>query len=218
MLNVVESVEVRAWSTAPRTRAAWAVVVLLGLSAGCNPITTGVKYGVRIVGDVIEDEDVKQKGQELVGRPFVAADQAFGARIDEFKDARSDRRWRTYPVKLDVLDRQRYVVETLGGKIVSVSKADKSSRKIDIPRVLILKEKFKGRSPRECEAGLEFGSPVLEVRSTKTRSLVQLYDATMMTDLGTPHYCIVRYDEKDRCSDLEFIAIGASTKEDPIAR
>jgi hypothetical protein len=202
----------------PCGRAVWAIPLLVAFAAGCNPVSTGVKLGVRLVGDVIEDEDVKQRGEALVGRPVSVADEKFGTTIDSFKDVHSDRRWRTYPVKLDVLGHQRYVVEVVAGKIVSVSKADKSSRKLDIPRAIILKEKVKGKSPQECEAKLEFGRPLLAARSENTKRLVQLYDAGMVTDLGTPHYCILRYDANDRCDELEFMAVGASTKKDPVTR
>jgi hypothetical protein len=191
---------------------------LLASAAGCNPVSTGAKLGVRLVGDVVEDADVKQRGEALVGRPVSAADEMFGKPIDAFKDVQSDRRWRTYPVKLDVLGRQRYVVEVLGDKVVSVSKTEKSDRKVDIPRALILKQKVKGKPPRECQTALEFGSPLLAARSENTRRLVQIYDAGMVTDLGTPHYCIVRFDENDRCNELEFVAVGAATKKDPAAR
>ncbi len=196
----------------PYGRAACALSILVVFAAGCNPVKTGVKLGVRLVGEVVEDVDVKQRGDSLVGRPVSAADEAFGQPLDVFKDVRGERRWRTYPVKLDVLGRQHYVVEALNDKIASVSKAEKSSRKVDIPRGLILKEMVKGKGPQECEAKLEFGGPLLVVRSQNTRRLVQLYDAGMITDLGTPHYCIVRYDDNDRCDDLEFVAVGASTK------
>jgi len=196
-------------------RVAWAMPLFLALTAGCNPVKTGAKLGARLVGDVIEDGDVRQRGEALVGRPVSAADEAFGKPIDVFKDVRSDRRWRTYPVKLDVLGHQRYVVEILADKIVSVSKAEKSGRKVDIPRALLLKEKVKGKAPRECEAAIGFGRPLLAARSENTRRLVQLYDAGMMTDLGTPHYCVLRFDANDRCEDLEFVAVGASTKGNP---
>jgi len=196
--------------------AAWAVPLLLVAAAGCNPISTGAKLGARLAGDLIEDGDVKQRGDALVGRPVSAADEMFGKPVDVFQDVRSDRRWRTYPVKLDVLGKQRYVVEVFAGKIVSVSKAEKSGRKLDIPRALILKEKVKGKPPQECEAKLELGRPLLAARSETTGRLVQLYDAGMMTDLGTPHYCVVRFDANDRCDDLEFVAVGASTKKRPV--
>jgi hypothetical protein len=201
--------------------AAWAIPLLVALAAGCNPAKTGAKLGVHLIGEVIEDGDVKQRGEALVGRPVSAADEIFGQTIDVFKDVRSERRWRTYPAKLDPLDplgQQRYVVEVLANKVVTVSKCGKSSRKVDIPQAFILKEKVKGKSPQECEARLELGRPLLAVRSENTKRLVQLYDASMMTDLGTPHYCVVRFDENDRCSDLEFVAVGASTKKEPVAR
>ena len=202
----------------PLTRVAWTMSLLLASAAGCNPISTGAKYGARLVGDVIEDGDVKQRGQALVGRPVSAADEMCGKPIDVFKDVGSDRRWQTYPVKLDVLGHQRYVVEVLSNKIVSVSKSEKSGRKVDIPRALLLEAKVKGKSPQECEAKLELGRPLLAARSENTKRLVQLYDASMMTDLGTPHYCIARFDENDRCNELEFVAVGASTKKNPVAK
>ncbi len=202
----------------PFGRVASAAMLLWAAVVGCNPITTGAKYGVRLVGDVVDDADVKQRGKALVGRPVSAADETFGKPIDVFKDVRSDRRWRTYPVKLDVLGQQRYVVEVVADKVVSVSKAEKSSRKADIPRALILKEKVKGKSPQECEAKLELGKPLLTARSENTRRLVQLYDAGRMSGFRTPHYCIARFDENDRCNDLEFVAVGASTKKDSLAK
>lgn len=82
----------------------------------------------------------------------------------------------------------------------------------------ILGAKVKGKSPPECVAELGFGKPLLTVRSENTQRLAQLYDAGMVTDLGTPHYCIVRFDGSDRGEDLEFVAVGASTKKEPVAR
>ncbi len=195
--------------------AALALTLLLISSAGCNPVKTGVKVGVRLFGEVIEDDDVRRRGEELVGRPITVVDEMFGTPIDAFKDEHSERRWQTYPVKLDLLGHQRYVVEVVGGKVVSVSKAEPSGRKVDIPRALILEGKVKGKTPQECTAKLEFGSPLLAARSENTRRLVQIYDAGMITDLGTPHYCVVRFDEHDLCDDLEFVAVRASTKKDP---
>jgi hypothetical protein len=192
----------------PLSRPAWAVLFLLACAAGCNPIQTGAKLGVRLAGEVIEDGDVKKRAEALVGRPVSAADEMFGKTIEVWKDVRSDRRWRTYPVKLDVLGHQRYVVEVLADKIVAVSKAEKSSRKVDIPRALILEAKVKGKSPQECQARLDFGSPLLAARSETTHRLVQIYDAGTVTDLGTPHYCILRFDTNDRCDDLGLHALS----------
>ncbi len=205
------------WIGGPLAARSLAVLPLLAVAAGCNPVKTGAKLGVRLVGEVIEDVDVKQRAEALVGQPVSAADEVFGPTADVFKEVDSERRWRTYPVKLDLLGQQKYVVEAWAGKIVSISKAEKSGRKVDIPRALILEQKVKGKSPQECAATLDFGQPLLAVRSENSHRLVQLYDAGMVTDLGTPHYCILRYDGSDRCEDLEFVAVGASTKKDPIA-
>ena len=65
----------------PFGRVASAAMLLWAAVVGCNPITTGAKYGVRLVGDVVDDADVKQRGKALVGRPVSAADETFGKPI-----------------------------------------------------------------------------------------------------------------------------------------
>ncbi len=196
----------------PYWRATGLSLLLIAVAGCSNPYKTAAKMGVRLVGQTVEDEDVKKKGQELVGRPVSAADQAFGQTTDVYKEVQGNRSWRAYPVKLDLLGKQRYVVAVVDGKIAVISKAEESERKTDIPRAIMLKEKVKGKSPRDCEANLGLGRPLITARSEKTQRLVQLYDASSMTDLGTQHYCLVRYGAGDTCDDLEFVAVGATTK------
>ncbi len=192
--------------------AALAALLLVAVTGCSNPYKTAAKMGARLVGQSIEDKDVQAKGKALVGRPATAADEAFGQPVDVWKDVARERTWRSYPVQLDVLGKQRYVVAVSDEKIVAVSKAEKSDRKLDIPRAILLKEKVKGKSPQETESNLQLGRPVLAARSLKTNRLVQLYDAGSMTDMGKPHYCIVRYGGDDKCEDLEFLSVGASTR------
>lgn len=63
-----------------------------------------------------------------------------------------------YPAKLDVLGNQSYVVEVSHNRIVAVSKTEREKSELDIPRKLILEEKVKGKSLRECPALLGMGA------------------------------------------------------------
>ena len=146
-----------------------------------------------------------------------AADEMFGQRLDAFQEVNGTRQWWTYPVDLDVLDKYRYVVEVSDNKIVSLTKVSKGDSKIDIPRRLILKQKVQGKRPKECQAELGLGPPLLTVRSKMTKRLVQLFDAKIFDIPGDPQYCLLRYDDQDRCEDLEFQEAEASTKKDPLS-
>ena len=193
------------------------LVLQVLFACGCSPIGMGVQLGVKVVGEVVNDADVKDRQGNLIGRPTAAADEMFGQRLDAFQEVNGPRQWLTYPVDLDVLDKYRYVVEVSDNKIVSLTKASKGGSKIDIPRRLILKQKVKGKRPKECQAELGLGPPLLTVRSKMTKRLVQLFDAKIIDIPGDPQYCLLRYDDQDRCEDLEFQEAEASTKKDPLS-
>ncbi len=192
------------------------LVLQVVLVCGCSPIGMGVKLGVKVIGEVVNDIDVEDRQGKLIGHPTAAADKMFGQRLDVFQEVNGPRQWWTYPVDLDVLDKYRYVVEVSDHKIVSLTKVSKGGSKIDIARRLILKQKVKGMRPKECQAELGLGPPLLTVRSRMTKRLVQLFDAKIIDIPGDPQYCVLRYDDQERCEDLEFQEAEASTKKDPL--
>ena len=194
--------------------AAFAFIAAVGAaSSGC---TTAVSVGMKLVGKAVDSVDVEEHQKALLGAKPGAADERFGERIDTLRDLNSDRTWQVYPAQLDPLQKDRYVVEIANGKIIAFSRVEKNpDPKLDIPRALIMESKVKGKSPPECEKELELGKPLLTVRSDATGLLGQLYDARIIKEFGSPHYCILRFDEQDLCKDVEFIGVGASTKKDP---
>jgi hypothetical protein len=78
-----------------------------------------------------------------------------------------------------------------------------------------LKDKVRGKSPVKCEAELDFGRPLLAVRSKTTGQLAQWYNATGRLDIGRTVYCVLRYDKDDQCEDLDLVDVAASTKARP---
>ncbi len=186
-------------------------------STGC---VTAVSVGVTLVGKAVDAADVKEHEKVLLGRELAAADERLGDRLDTLRDLSSDQSWVIYPVpaKQDPLGKDRYVVEVAAAKIVAFSRTEKNSDpKRDIPRALFLRSKVRGKPPAQCASLLDMGALLLAVRSDATGLLSQIYDARHFKQLGSPDYCILRFDEQELCKDVEFLGIGASTKKEPLS-
>lgn len=186
-------------------------------SAGSGCSASPVGLATKIVGTVIDDEDVKSKAKEYIGKPAYLANEKLGQPIDTFHDVNSAREWRTYHVKLDPLNLSRYLVEILNNRIVAVTKAKLyGDPAIGLTQQTIAYEKVKGQTPSGCEAALG-QAPLLTVRSEKTGQLIQLYDASLINIEGVtkPDYYIARFDSAGVCNKLEFVSVSASTKDRP---
>ncbi|MBN1342854.1 MAG: hypothetical protein JXQ73_09260 [Phycisphaerae bacterium] len=187
---------------------------------GCSPLSA-VSYGAKFVGHVVDDKEVRQKADDLVGLNPSAADDAFGERIDTLRDVRSDRQWLVYPVRHDPLHQHRYVVEVSGGRIVAVAKTQKDAKpEMDIPETMLFKERVGGRPVAECEGRLKLGPPLLTVRSEASGCLSQIYDAQLLEIEGVtrPRHCVLRFDRQGLCEKVELITVDASSGGDPLAR
>lgn len=191
------------------------LAVLVMTAAGCSPMSA-VHWGVKLVGDAVNHVDVQEREQQLLGRQPAAADEMFGERLDVLCDTRGNRVWIIYPVKLDVLDQYRYVVEVAGSRIVALSKTQKNAKpELDIPKKLIFEQKVKGEAPAECEASLGLGPPLLTVKSETTGHLIQLYREQMIEIQGItkPHYCVLRFDGRNRCAEVDLVSVVAESGE-----
>ena len=190
------------------------MTLLVCISSGC---TTAVKIGVKLVGEVVHEVDVDKKGERLVGQAPEAADRELGEPLDLLREEGGNRQWRLYSVDMDVFKKFRYVVEVSDNKIQALTKAHLTKSKLDILRKLSLKDKCEGKSPRECEAILQMGPPILAARSEKSGKLVQLYDSggIEIAGISEPTYCRLWYDEQEVFEDLEIITATSSTKEEP---
>lgn len=192
-------------------------MVLVAVAIPSGGCVSAVGIGVKLVGKAVDTADVQKREQELIGADLSAAAAMFGKHLDTLRDVGSDRSWVIYPVESDLLDKDRYVVEVADAKIVALSRTEKNSDpKRDFPRALIMKRKIKGKTPEQCAAELDMGEPVLAVRSDETGLLSQIYDARHFKEWGSPDYCILRFDERELCMEVEFLGIGASTKKEPL--
>jgi hypothetical protein len=103
-----------------------AVVALLIIAAlglvGCTATPAGM--AVHLAGQAVNDIDVSRKSDELIGVSSAKCDEALGQPMETYRSEAPLREWRVYAVKNDLLDKYRYLVETTGGRVVSISKAD----------------------------------------------------------------------------------------------
>jgi hypothetical protein len=194
------------------------LLLLLLVAAGCssNPATSVVSIGAKVVGKVVEDEETQKVAAELVGASAGAADARLGNRADTLQDINSPRQWLIYPVKYDVLGNLRYVVEVTGNKVIAVAMVEKGGGELDLPRKLYYEEKVKGKTPPECQAALNMGPPLLTVRSMNTGQYGQLYDARLDKELSCPQYCVLRFDDDQRCSGVNVVEVSASSNSNPL--
>jgi len=185
------------------------------VSTGCNS-PTGM--AVQLVGKAVDSIEAKKMGDELIGQPPSAADAKLGQPNDVFALAGGSRKWRVYPGgTMDVLGNQRYVVEVNHNAIAGISKVKLDSSGIDLARKLLFDQKVEGKSPKECEAALDLGPPLLTVRSEMTGMMAQLYDARMVKGIGGPKYCRLKFDANERCNEVQLVDVAASAGSEPPA-
>jgi hypothetical protein len=176
------------------------LLTLGGLAGGCK---TAVSAGHQLVGYMVDDMDVKDKAEALLGQPPSAADEKIGERLETMTEVNGSRTWIIYPVPNDPLDKNRYIVEV-----------EKYPQPLDYPKAVALFEEVKGKSPKEVEEALGKKRPLVEARSDKTKLIVQCYDVGQLDiqDIKTSHLAIVRYDDSDKCTSLDLFDAEATTK------
>lgn len=192
-----------------------ACVAIVSITSGCN---SPAGMAVQLVGKAVDSVDAKQLGDELIGHSPSAADAKLGQPNDVFAQVGGSRKWRVYPGgTMDVVGNQRYVVEVNRNSIVGVVKAKIDPSGIDLARKYMYDQKVHGKSPKECEAALDMGPPLMTARSEISGNMAQIYDARMVKEIGSPKYCRLKFDATGRCSEVALIDVSASAGEDPPA-
>ena len=199
-----------------RSSGFWCVGLCGALSvivAGCN---SPAGMAIQLVGKAVDTVETKKLGDELVGKAPSAANEKLGPPADTWQQVHGPTEWRVYPVSMDPLGNQRYVVQIANRSIVSVTKVKVDGTGIDLARKLLYDQKVAGKSPKECESALNLGRPLVTARSEGTGQLAQLYDAKMVPGVGSPQYCRLRFDSSERCSEVALVDVSSSTTDDPV--
>jgi hypothetical protein len=188
------------------------VLILVALSAGCSPYSTVAKLGIKVVGDAVNDADVADHGNKLVGQPVAAADADFGQRFRTMEEVQSKREMITYPVKDDLLAAYRWVVEAENGKIVALSKMQNNpDGGKDIIKKMVLKEMVIGKTPQEVGVKDYFKKLILTLRDRGTGNMIRVYDVSSIVDFMGARDCVLEFDSSDKCQNIWLVGVPAST-------
>ena len=171
-------------------------------------------------GDAISDADVKDRRDQLIGQGEATADTMFGTRLETLEDVK----YRgvsmiAYPDKLDLLKASRYIVEVEKGRITAFAKIKRNIDGIeDLIHRANLEKKLLGKTPPECTLVDNLGEPLRALRSRERGHLVRIYDIRHWSDFMGARYCVLRFDDDERCRDVTLFGVSATTKKDPARR
>jgi hypothetical protein len=179
-----------------------------------------VSLATMLVGDAVNDADVKDRRGLLLGEPEAAADTMFGSRLETLVDVeREGVSLIFYPVKGDLLKSSRYIVEVENGVIVVFTKTKQNIDGVeDVMHNASLEKKLIGKTPAECSQEDDLGVPLRTLRSREKDQLLRVYDVRHWSDFAGARYCVLRFDAGDRCESVALIGVSASTQKDPIRR
>jgi hypothetical protein len=190
-----------------KTLNAAACALVLAMVTGCNSPAGMV---IQVVGKVVDDQKAKELAEKLMGKPAAAADAEFGQPMAVWKEVSGARTWRAYPVSMDILGNQRYVVQLNSGRIAGIAKVAQDKSGIDLARKLMLAQKVEGKTPSQCQTALDMGPPVITARNEATGLMAQLYNAQLVQGVGSPQYCRLLFDASGHCNECSLIDVSAS--------
>jgi len=203
----------------PAGPAIFSVVAFLVLaSVGCR--AHPVSLITMLVGDAVNDADVKDRRDRLMGEPETAADSMFGSRLETLVDVeREGVSLIFYPVRGDLLKSSRYIVEVENGVIVVFAKTKQNIDGVeDMIHNASLEKKLIGKTPAECSQEDDLGAPLRTLRSREKDQLLRVYDVRNWSDFMGARYGVLRFDGSDHCESVSLIGVSASTRKDPIRR
>ncbi|MBN1943380.1 MAG: hypothetical protein JW849_08825 [Phycisphaerae bacterium] len=185
---------------------------------GCRAHPTSL--AMMIGGDIINDVEVEQRQDELLGKDEAAANRMFGRRLETLIDLdRPNVKIIFYPSKADPLKNRRYIVELEDGIVVVLSKTKKNIDGVeDYLHDMNLERKLIGKTPEECSRAGDLGPPLRTFRSVEKDQLLRIYDIRHWTDFLGARYCLLRFDHDDFCRDVILMGVSATTRKDPIRR
>jgi hypothetical protein len=192
-----------------------AAVPLALLAVGCR--AHPVSLAVMLIGEAVDDADVENKAAELVGKEVSLANLMLGEQLEALDDTgRHGRAMFVYPVKGDMLNSSRYVVEASNGTVVALTKTKQNiDGAEDVIKAVDLKTRVIGETPAGCRTRGDLGRPILVLRDRADGTLVRVYDVRNWTNLRGARYCVLRFDHNDRCEQVNLVGVSASTKSNP---
>ena len=178
-------------------------------AAGCrlHPISLAVS----LIGEAVDDRDVRQREPLLLGKGPEAADEMFGERHDTLVDDATGGKWLIYREPGEAFSESFYVAETApAGNITELFKCKRNADGLeDVRRTRRLADVVYGRTPAECEADAGLGAPVFTMHSEFSGAAARFYDAPHWTRTGNARYCVLVFSRRNLCEEVRFIGVTA---------
>ena len=182
--------------------------------AGCR--AHPVSLAITLIGDVVDDRDVKEREDALIGHPPSAADTMFGKRHDTLIDVAGNHQWIIYPEPGESLAESFYVVVTRDDIITELFKCKRNIDGLeDLEHTREIENEAFGKSPEQCEAALRFEPPLLIMRSQASNVIARFYGARNWTHTRQARYCLLVFDQENRCQEVRMIGVTATTHHTP---
>lgn len=194
----------------------WSLVLLVPMclaSSGC--ITAGAVLATKVIGDTVNDADVKKREDQIIGQPASAADKMFGQRHDTLVDVKKrNRKLLMYRAGSS----HYFVAEVVDGKVITLDKKHVDDNLVGkLLKGSDMDDELIGRSPSECQRIADLGRPILTLHSEKNDDLVRVYNVKQKVELQAK-YCVLRFNADDRCRSVTLVELSASTRKGGILR
>lgn len=184
-------------------------VLTTGLVSGCR--AHPLSLAITLVGDAVDDHDLRQRTPQLLGRDPGAADAMFGPRHDTLVDVSTGWKWLIYPQPGERLAESFYVAEVSAeGKVAGLFKCKRNIDGLeDVQRTRALAEQVYGKTPAEAQAAGRLSEPLMVMRSEVSGAVARIYDARNWTHTRGPRYCVLVFGPLNRCDEVRFIGVTA---------
>ena len=185
------------------------VTVAVAMAAGCR--LHPVSLAISLIGEAVDDRDVRQREPLLLRKGPKAADEMFGERHDTLVDDATGGRWLIYREPGETFSESFYVVETAPtGTITGLFKCKRNVEGLeDVRRTRRLADVVYGRTPAECEADADLGEPVFTMHSELSGAAARFYVAPHWTSTGNARYCVLVFSGRNLCEEVRFIGVTA---------
>lgn len=185
-----------------------AAITCVGLCTGCRAHPVGL--AVMMIGDVVDDADVRSRTKQLVGERVGAADRTLGSRYDTLTEMKTGGQWVIY--KDAVMDQTYYVVRSFDGRIESLTKAREDADGFeDVVERLDLESKLIGKTPSECRATVNLPDATDVLLSARIGGIMRIYNVRDWTNTRGARYCLLEFDANDRCRNIRMIGVTAAS-------
>lgn len=193
------------------TRVATIALLMTACLCACGCRLHPISLAVSLVGEAVDDRDVRKRKPLLLNKNSQAADQMFGTRHDTLVDDATGVKWLIYRQPGERFSESFYVVETTPNEhITGLFKCKRNTDGLeDVRKTKIFADSVYGKTPAECENDAPLGELVLAMHSESNGAAARFYRVRDLMHTGGEHYCVLVFSHHNLCEEVRFIGVTA---------